>query len=291
MLVRGRCGGGGAVARFRAAELLGVVGPEKTDQELVGEPALESDEFPAVEDRLRDAVTLGDGPGLFVQTEPVLLVDGRKGLAVGFGDAEGVVVEFAGDAGPGGGDSDDAVGSVGSEEGLLLLGQWLRHGAVPVADADPSAHAGFACASAPEKRLECQVCRSTGVVGRSLPAAGRRAGSAPRLCASVFPSSGRDLKHRETEDAERHRGLIGRGSHRRGSAGASPSRREMQRNTSPGAPYPQPQPPEPQPPPPPPFGIATRPWAETGWTSITPKPAAAACSASFVHSGPRSLRT
>ncbi|AMV18490.1 hypothetical protein VT03_11405 [Planctomyces sp. SH-PL14] len=55
------------------------------------------------------------------------------------------------------------------------------------------------------------------------------------LYASVFPSSGRVLKHRETEDAEktargmtrslaaRRRGLIGRGSHRRGSAGASPS--------------------------------------------------------------------
>ncbi len=57
------------------------------------------------------------------------------------------------------------------------------------------------------------------------------------LCASVFPSSGEVLKHRETEDTERgergeskhrpslqRRDSIGRRCHRFGSAGASPSR-------------------------------------------------------------------
>ena len=70
------------------------------------------------------------------------------------------------------------------------------------------------------------------------PTTNRRASPPPPLwdlCASVFPSSGRILKHRETEGTEergqstqafpaQRRESIGRGSHRCGSAGASPSR-------------------------------------------------------------------
>ncbi len=88
------CQVGGVFGGFGAAELLGVVGFEKADEELVGEPAFEADELPAVVDRFRDALIPGDGQGLFLQLERVLLLDGGEGLAVGLGDPEGVVVEF-----------------------------------------------------------------------------------------------------------------------------------------------------------------------------------------------------
>ncbi len=143
---------------FGAAELLGVVRFEKADEELVGELAFEADELSAVEDRFRDALVPGDRPGLFFELERVFLLDGGEGLAVGFGDAEGVVVEFAGDAGFGGGDPDDAVGPVGAQEGLLFWGEGFGHGVVP-RRGSRSIGTRFLCPCRPPRknRLDCQV--------------------------------------------------------------------------------------------------------------------------------------
>jgi len=92
---------------------------------------LEADELSAVEDGFGNALIQRDGSGLFFEVEGVLLLDGGEGVAVVFGDPEGVVVEFAGDARFGGGDPDDAVGPVGFEEGLLLGGEGFAHGVGP----------------------------------------------------------------------------------------------------------------------------------------------------------------
>ncbi|WP_156514607.1 hypothetical protein [Planctomyces sp. SH-PL14] len=92
---------------------------------------MEADELSAVEDRLGDALIPGDGSGLLFEVQRMLLIDGGEGLAVGFGDPEGVVVEFAGDARFDGGDPDDAVGLVGSEEGPLLCCEGFAHGVGP----------------------------------------------------------------------------------------------------------------------------------------------------------------
>ncbi len=83
------CQVGGVFGGFGAAELLGVVAFEEEDQELVGEPAFEADEFSAVEDRFRDPLIQGDRPGLFFELERVLFLDGGESLAVGLGDPEG----------------------------------------------------------------------------------------------------------------------------------------------------------------------------------------------------------
>ncbi|WP_075092327.1 hypothetical protein [Planctomyces sp. SH-PL14] len=165
---------------FGAAELLGVVRFEEEDQELVGEPAFEADELPAVEDRFRDSLVPGDRPGLFFELERVLLRDGGEGLAVGFGDPEGVVVEFAGDAGLGGGDPDDAIGPVGFEEGLLFCRERFGHGVVP-RRGRRSIGTGFLC---PCKRAE----KSARLSGSPTRGRGRTA-SRPRSIGA--PGTGR----------------------------------------------------------------------------------------------------
>jgi hypothetical protein len=142
---------------FGAAELRGVVRIEEENQKLVREAAFEADELSAVEDRFWDALIQGDASGFVFEVKPVLFLDGCEGLAIGLGDPQGVVVEFAGDAGLGGGDPDDPVGSVGFEEGLLFCGEGLRHHVVPVGDADPSVHDGFARTASPENGSSVRV--------------------------------------------------------------------------------------------------------------------------------------
>ncbi len=72
-------------------------------------------------------------------------------------------MEFAGDAGLGGGDLDEALGPVGFEERLLFWCEGLVRGVVPEEGMPaPSARAGFCSCKGREKSLHCQVARIDG---------------------------------------------------------------------------------------------------------------------------------
>ena len=121
-------------ARFRrldgagmsAAEFFGGGGFESSDEERYVRVGAEGDDLLAVVAG-GDGAFLGEFLSLPDEVVLVFTFDGGEGVAVGLRDAEGVVVEFAGDFGCLAGDLDGAVGAVGFEEGLLSSGEGFGH--------------------------------------------------------------------------------------------------------------------------------------------------------------------
>jgi len=107
-------------------ELFGGGGFESPDEEAdVGVGAEPGDPL-AVEDG-GDGAVLCEFLGLFHESFAVFVFDGGEGIAVGLRDAEGVVVEFAGDLGCLGRDLDGAMDAVGGQEGFLSAREGFGH--------------------------------------------------------------------------------------------------------------------------------------------------------------------
>jgi len=133
----GRCGappGNRSSVRFSflgaaegIEELLGVVGLEQEDQQLLGGAGAVADDLAAVVDRFGVSHD-GDAAGLLFEVQGEDLLDLEKRLSVRFRDPESVVMEFARDAGLVGDPQDEAEFAVGGEERLLTFREPLGHG-------------------------------------------------------------------------------------------------------------------------------------------------------------------
>jgi len=112
---------------FAEAELLGIGHPESFHQEAGAGVEAEADDLPVVVDG-GDRALAGEFLRLLDEGFAVFPLDGGKRVAVSLRDAEGVVVEFAGDVGFVGGDPDESPGAVGFKEDLLTAGEAFGHG-------------------------------------------------------------------------------------------------------------------------------------------------------------------